>query len=38
MSFRIARPRDRKTFQGLVHLPTEINVHALEGERQSHPV
>ncbi len=32
--FRIKRPRDRKPFQGVVHLPTEIKVHAPEGERQ----
>jgi ABC-2 type transport system ATP-binding protein len=33
-TFRIKRPRDRKSFRGVVHLPTEIKVHAPEGERQ----
>lgn len=33
-TFRIKRPRDRKPFQGVVHLPTEIKVHAPEEERQ----
>jgi ABC-2 type transport system ATP-binding protein len=33
-SFRIARPLDRKPIQGIVYLPTEIKVHAPEGDRQ----
>jgi ABC-2 type transport system ATP-binding protein len=33
-TFRIKRPRNRKPFHGIVHLPTEIKVHAQEGERQ----
>ena len=33
-TFRIARPKDRKRFRGVVHLPTEIRVHAPAGERQ----
>jgi ABC-type polysaccharide/polyol phosphate transport system ATPase subunit len=37
-SFRIARPRDRKAVRGIVHLPTEIKVHASEGEHQSRSV
>ena len=32
--FRISRPEDGNPFRGIVHLPTEIKVHAPEGERQ----
>ena len=38
ITFRIKRPRDRKPFQGIVHLPTEIKVHTSEGERQGRSV
>jgi ABC-2 type transport system ATP-binding protein len=34
ITFRIKRPRGRKPFQGIVHLPTEIKVHTSERERQ----
>jgi ABC-2 type transport system ATP-binding protein len=37
-TFRIKRPQNRKPFQGIVHLPTEIKVHASESERQSRSV
>ncbi len=33
-TFRVARPKDRKRFRGVVHLPTKIEVHAPAGERQ----
>jgi ABC-2 type transport system ATP-binding protein len=33
-NFRIKPPRGRKPFRGVVHLPTEIKVHAPEEERQ----
>jgi ABC-type polysaccharide/polyol phosphate transport system ATPase subunit len=33
-TLRIKRPRDRKLFRGVVHLPTEIKVYAPERERQ----
>jgi len=32
--FRIARPKNGGPFRGIVHLPTEIKVHAPEGEWQ----
>jgi ABC-2 type transport system ATP-binding protein len=32
--FRITRPSDRNPYRGVVHLPTEIKVHAPEGEKQ----
>jgi ABC-type polysaccharide/polyol phosphate transport system ATPase subunit len=37
-TFRIKLPRDRKPFLGVVHLPTKVRVHTLEGERQGRPV
>jgi ABC-2 type transport system ATP-binding protein len=37
-SFRIARPLDRKPVWGVVQLPTEIKVHASQGELQSRSV
>jgi hypothetical protein len=37
-TLRIKRPRNRKPFRGLVHLPTEIKIHASEGERQDRSV
>jgi len=37
-TFRLRRPQDRKSFQGIVNLPTEIKVHALQSERQSRSV
>ena len=33
--FKITRPQNRSPFRGVVHLPTEIKVHALGGERQN---
>jgi len=33
-TFRIKRPRDRGSFRGVVHLPTEIKVRVPGGERQ----
>lgn len=33
-TFEITRPRERSPFQGIVHLPTEIKVHAPEKGRQ----
>jgi ABC-type polysaccharide/polyol phosphate transport system ATPase subunit len=30
----VARPKDGHPFRGIVHLPTEIRVHAPEGDRQ----
>jgi ABC-type polysaccharide/polyol phosphate transport system ATPase subunit len=37
-AFKITRPLDRSPFWGIVHLPTEIKVHAPEGERQGRSV
>ena len=37
-SFWIKHLQDRKPFRSVLHLPTEIKVHALEGGRQGHSV
>ena len=37
MAFEITYPRERSPFRGVVHLPTEIKVHAPEGERRVRP-
>jgi ABC-type polysaccharide/polyol phosphate transport system ATPase subunit len=34
-TLRITRPQNRKPFHGVVHLPTEIQVHAPEGQGRS---
>ncbi len=34
-TLRITRPQNRKPFNGVVHLPTEIQVHAPEGQGRS---
>jgi ABC-type polysaccharide/polyol phosphate transport system ATPase subunit len=36
--FKISRPKDGGPFRGIVHLPTEVKVHASEGERQGRSV
>jgi ABC-2 type transport system ATP-binding protein len=33
-NFRITRPSDRNSYRGVVHLPTEIKVHSLDGKKQ----